>query len=112
MFPRFDQPFQLATDASQHAIGAVLSQEHQGVQQPVAFYLRSLQKHEKNYTVTEKEGLAAVTAVRVFDFYLHNHPFELVIDHAALQHIFNHTNMSAQLARWALVLQHLPMIVH
>ena len=112
MFPRFDQPFQLATDASQHTIGAVLSQEHQGIQQPVAFYSRSLRKHEKNYTVTEKEGLAAIAAVKVFDFYLHDHPFELVIDHATLQHIFNHTNTSAQLARWALALQHLPMIVH
>ena len=61
--------------------------------------------------VTEKEGLAAVTAVKVFDFYLHDQPFELIVDHTALQHIFSHTNTSAWLARWALALQHLPMII-
>ena len=93
-FPRFDQPFQLVTDASQHAIGAVLSQEHNGIQQPVTFYSWSLRKHEKNYTVTEKEGLAAVTAVKVFDFYLHDQPFGLIIDHTALQHIFSHTRFA------------------
>ena len=55
--------------------------------------------------------MAAVTAVKVFDFYLHDQPFELIVDHTALQHIFSHTNTSARLARWALALQHLPMII-
>ena len=51
--PRFDKPFVLDTDASQYAVGAVLSQlgddekEH-----PIFYYSRVLTPAEKNYSVT------------------------------------------------------------
>ena len=55
-FPRFDQPFQLATDASQHAIGAVLSQEHNGIQRPVAFYSRAYGNPRKTTRLPRKKA--------------------------------------------------------
>ncbi|GFV07492.1 retrovirus-related Pol polyprotein from transposon 297 [Trichonephila clavipes] len=49
-FPDFKNPFELFTDASSIAVGAVLNQE----QRPVVFASRMLSTAERNYTVTER----------------------------------------------------------
>ena len=64
--PDFKQPFYLHTDASNYAIGAVLSQKIDGHEKPICFISRVLQKAEKNYTVTEKECLAVLWSVEKF----------------------------------------------
>jgi hypothetical protein len=46
------------TDASNEAIGAVLSQEIDGKERPIAFASRTLTKPERRYCVTRKELLA------------------------------------------------------
>ena len=52
----------LETDASGR-FGAVLAQhQDDGLVKPVAYASRSLQSHEKNYGITELEGLAIVWA--------------------------------------------------
>ena len=76
-YPRFDEPFIVATDASNVGIGGVLSQITHGKERPIAFYSRALRKYEKNYTISEKEALAVVATCKAFDVYLHNQPFTL-----------------------------------
>lgn len=49
----FGKQFTLTTDASNYAIGAVLSQEGH----PVCFASRTLNNHERNYPATDKEFL-------------------------------------------------------
>ena len=56
----------LQTDASDAGLGAVL--EHSG--RPVAYASRSLTKSEHNYSVIQKECLAAVYAMKQFRHYL------------------------------------------
>ena len=101
----------MATDASDIAIAAVLSQVIDGRERPIVFYSRSLRKYEKNFTISEKEALAVVVGCQVFDAYLHGQPFTLLTDHSALKQIFDNRNTSPRLTRWALALQHLPMVV-
>jgi hypothetical protein len=55
--PDFDQEFILDTDASNEAVGGVLSQIQNGVERPVAFASKSLSKSERKYCVTRKELL-------------------------------------------------------
>ena len=63
--PEFDKLFILSCDASNYAISAILSQEHEGKEKPLSFATRVLNNHETNYSVTEKELLAIVFGVRV-----------------------------------------------
>lgn len=65
-FPRFDLPFILHTDASNVGLGAVLMQEHEGNLRPIGFASRVLTSAEKNYSVTDREMLAIVWALKYF----------------------------------------------
>ena len=70
-YPDFEDQFTLTTDASNHALGAVLSQK----QGPIAFASRTLNKHEINYSTIEKELLAIVWAVAQYRHYLYGRKF-------------------------------------
>jgi len=63
-------PFTITTDASDFAIGAVLSQNHGKGDQPVAYESRKLNHAEQNYPIHEKELLAIVHAIRLWKSYL------------------------------------------
>ena len=58
VFPDFDKPFLLETDASKEGLGAVLSQKQDdGSYHPVTFGSRSLTPAEKNYHSSKLEFL-------------------------------------------------------
>jgi hypothetical protein len=65
--------FTLDTDTSDFAIGAVLSQQQNGVERVVAYASRSLDRREKNYCVTRKQLLA------VFIFFVSSNNIFLVV---------------------------------
>ena len=56
-----------------------------GHEKVIAYYGRRLNKHERNYTVTEIELLAALESIRNWRPYLWGRHFKLIIDHAALK---------------------------
>jgi hypothetical protein len=58
-------------------IGAVLSQIYDGLERPVAYFSRSLNKHERNYCVTRRELLAVVESIKHFHHYLYGSQFVL-----------------------------------
>ena len=54
----------IETDASDFAIGAYLTQEHEGQKHLVAYYLRQMSLAEQNYDIHDKELLAIVASLR------------------------------------------------
>ena len=107
----FGNTFILETDASTVGLGAVLSQvQDDGNIHPVAYASRSIDKHEKNYGISELETLGLVWAVHYFRPYLLGHPCTVYTDHAACLSILNTARPSGKLARWALTIQE--MIKH
>nr|CAD2163108.1 unnamed protein product [Meloidogyne enterolobii] len=105
--PKFGKPFILETDASGTAIGACLLQENaQKEIHPIAFYSRTLNKHEKNYSVVELEALALVSALKQFRVYLEGAGTSTVItDNSALTSLFRRKDLQGRLARYQIVLQ-------
>lgn len=104
-FPDFEQPFLLATDASDFAIGSVLSQGEIGKDHPIAYASRSLNKAESNYSVIERELLAIVWSVKHFRPYLFGRKFKVLSDHRPLKWLFNVSDPSSRLVRWRLALE-------
>jgi hypothetical protein len=80
-------PFLVTTDASDLAIGAVLSKDQGRGDQPVAFESRKLTPAEKNYATYEKELLAIIHALKVWRIYLEGRPFSVITDHASLEYL-------------------------
>ncbi|GFX27864.1 retrovirus-related Pol polyprotein from transposon 17.6 [Trichonephila clavipes] len=98
-------PCHVFCDASQDSIGVVLKQQHpDGTLYPIAYHSRQLLKHEKNYTISEKECLAIIDALDKFHCYLHGSKFTIHTDHAALQWLKSVKHLTGRLFRWSLKL--------
>ena len=97
----------LDTDASDTGLGATLSQIVDGKERVVAYASRTLNDAEKRYTVTKREMLAIIFALKQFRKYLLGHTFHLRTDHAPLLHIQTMNNTSAQISRWLEKIQEL-----
>ena len=104
-YPDFEKPFIVYTDASTFALGAILSQKDDAKKEHVIAYAsRTLNKHERNYGVTELECLAVVWAVKHYHHYLHGQRFTVITDHAALRYLMNMANPVGKLGRWLMIL--------
>jgi len=68
--PIVGELFTLDTDASDLAIGAVLSQSQNNVERVISYASRKLSRAERNYTTTRKELLAVVFYMKFFSHYL------------------------------------------
>jgi len=69
-YPDFDKEFLLTTDASNYALGCILSQGKVGDDKPIAYASRVLNKSEINYSTIEKECLGIVFGIKHFRPYL------------------------------------------
>ncbi|GFV98793.1 retrovirus-related Pol polyprotein from transposon 17.6 [Trichonephila clavipes] len=96
----FQEQFNLFTDASGVGIGAVLNQNHR----PIAFASRTLNKAERNYTVTERECLKVICALNKFKTYFGSLLVKVITDHTVLTKLTNGKNLSSRMIRWALKL--------
>ncbi|XP_020294887.1 uncharacterized protein LOC109860298 [Pseudomyrmex gracilis] len=104
-YPDWTKPFILTTDASNDAIGAILSQGEIGKDKPLAFASRTLNKAETRYSTTEKELLAIVWATKHFRQYLFGKQFKIVTDHKPLIWLMNVKDSNSRLMRWRLKLE-------
>jgi hypothetical protein len=104
-------PFIVDTDACLQGLGAVLSQNVDGVERPISFLSRSLAPAEKNYTVTELECLAIVFALKQFRPYLDGQPIIVRTDHRANSFMLKSAALrSGRLSRWKMEIQDLNIL--
>lgn len=80
----FTRPFIVTTDASNYAIGGILSQGTINKDLPIAYTSRLLSQAKRNYSTIKKELLAIVHCVKYFRPYLYGHKFTSVTDHNPL----------------------------
>ena len=104
--PDLDRPFLLYTDASREGLGCILSQKDDSNREYVcAYYSRSLQGAENNYTIQELECLAVVWGIKQNRIYLYGTKFIVITDHQALIWLKSLTDPNTRLLRWVIFLQ-------
>ena len=103
-YPRNEGQFVLDTDASDYAIGAVLSQEQDGEERVIAYGSHTMGKSEKNYCVTDKELLALRFFIEYYKQYLLGRKFVVRTDHQALVWLFKLKEPKGRIARWLEIL--------
>ena len=103
--PDLNLPFTIQCDASDQGIGAVLLQVKDGVRTPVWFISRQLTPAESKYSISEKECLAIIFAVKKFKPYIEFSHFTVETDHQALCWLQRIKEPVGRLARWSLELQ-------
>lgn len=81
------------TDACKNGIGGILNQVHEGKERLVACVSRCTSRPEKNYSITELEGLAVVWTLTKLRHYLIGREFTIFTDHHALCYIIHNQPM-------------------
>ncbi|CAL9692089.1 unnamed protein product [Knipowitschia caucasica] len=82
--PDFTQPFVLYTDASQVAVGSVLTQSVEGLERVVAYASHALRVAERKWSTYDRELWAIVWSIRNFRHYLGLRHLTIVTDHKPL----------------------------
>jgi len=99
-FPNWEHPFQIATDASQTGIGAVLSQVIDGHTYYISFASRALKGGEKNYGAPKRELLGIIFALDKFRPYIWGTHFTLFTDHKSLVFMFTQKHTNHMINSW------------
>lgn len=99
-YPDFEKQFKLTCDASNVAIGSVLTQSNR----PIAYYSRTLNSAEKNYSTIEKELLSILDSTKHFRPFLFGQNFIIETDHNPLVWLYKIKEPNSRLIRWKLKL--------
>jgi hypothetical protein len=105
--PDYSKKFYIHTDASDVAIGAMLSQENDDglTLRPIAFASRKFTDCERRWCVLEREAYGVLFSLREWEHITWGYPIILLSDSNPLQWIARSATTSPKLTRWALALQ-------
>lgn len=97
------KPTVIETDASDFITAGVLSQEHDGVLKPVAFFSKKMSPTQWNYAIYDKELLAIVRCLEEWRPELMGlaESFTIKTDHQSLEYFMTTKKLTARQARWA-----------
>jgi hypothetical protein len=90
-------------DASNFAIGCILSQKYAGKLHPVAFHSRKMELAERNHDIHDKELLVVVEAFKHWQPYCHGARFPILVftDHQNLRYFTTSKVLNQRQVHWA-----------
>ncbi|RXW20770.1 hypothetical protein EST38_g5090 [Candolleomyces aberdarensis] len=103
MMPDPNRPFQVESDASLYASGAVLTQmDANGKRHPVFFLSQTFTQTEQNYQIYDRELLGIMRALREWRHYLQGspHPIMIYTDHLNLLYFKSPQKLNDRQRRW------------
>ena len=90
-------------DASNYAVGAILSQIVDRIPHVIYYDNMTLNDAQLNYSTTKKEMLAVVFAFENFRFYFIGSKITVFTNHATLEYLITKKDTKARLIRWVLL---------
>ncbi|GJT91560.1 ty3-gypsy retrotransposon protein [Tanacetum coccineum] len=94
--PNFSEPFDLTTDASGVAIGAVLSQRDK----PISFFSKKLCDRMQGNSTYIRELYAITEAIKKWRQYLLGRKFRVYTDHHSLKHLLTQSIQTPEQHKW------------
>jgi hypothetical protein len=110
----FSKPFFLETDASDYALGAILSQYgDDGHLHPIVFYSRKFTAPEINYEIHDKELLAIVASFEVWRHFLEGAQHQIIVytDHKNLEYFMSAKVLNCRQGRWSMFLSRFDFVI-
>ena len=92
------------TDASDDACGEHLSQEHDGMEFPIAFLSHTFTSTQRKWNTIEQEAYGMCYAVTKWNYYLQGAELIVCNDHKPLARFFNGKNTNIKVNTWGLEL--------
>ena len=86
-FPKGNLPLVLTTDASDRAVGAILTQVDGDTSRPLEFFSRKLSSPQQRYSTFDRELLAIFMSIKHFRHLLEGREFKIFTDHKPLIHL-------------------------
>lgn len=101
------------TDSSDYVNAGVLSQEHDGISHPVAFFSKKMVPAECNYEIYDKELLAIIRAFEHWRPELEGTalPIKVLTDHKALEYFMSTKTLTRRQVRWAEILSRYNFVI-
>jgi len=103
--PEFGKPFKITCDASDAAVGAVLSQQTPEGERPVAFLSQTLSATHRNWPTHDRELYAVHCALHRWRHYVEGVPTQVLTDHNSLKYFLEQKDLSKRQVRWLEFLQ-------
>lgn len=85
----------------------MLQEDEGGVEHPMTFYSKKLNRFQRKYSTVEKETLGLILALQHFEIYVSSSPSPLMVftNHNPIKCIHKLKNENQTLSRWSLSLQ-------
>lgn len=104
-FPDSNRQFIIQVDASDYGIGAVLMQNVDQSDKPIAYMSQKLNQQQRNWNTTEKECFAVVSSIKKWHHYVSGRHFFIKTDHHSLCWLNKNHKNNPKLNRWRMFLQ-------
>jgi hypothetical protein len=107
MMPDMTRAFQIESDASKFAYGAVITQtDSNGARHPVAFLSKTFTPTERRYEIYDRELMGIVKSLEEWRHYIQGSPFTTTVlsDHRNLTYFRKPQRLNDRQARWSLIL--------
>jgi hypothetical protein len=107
VLPDFQRTFQVKCDASEFALGPVLSQEDR----TIAYFSEKLNEVKVKYSTYEKELYAIIHALKKWRHYLIPKEFVLYSDNCALHFVTQQENLNQRHVKWVEYMQNFTFVI-
>ena len=104
-YPDTSEPYKLYTDASQYAVGAILTQDSPTGERVIQYVSHKLSDGQQKWPCIEREAFAIIYAISKLRQYLYGSTFTVYTDHKPLRSLFTSEMKNTRVQRWATLLE-------